>query len=96
VTLLWETAEEGDFAGGNSIDAESRRPHGRAAALGAAVEANVLPRNGPADPGPDSFSGLVDKHHDGLRTCAVFARSRVADFHTCMRLGDPESGRSAG
>jgi hypothetical protein len=43
VTVLWETAEKVDFAGGDSIDAETRRPHGRAAALGATVEANVLP-----------------------------------------------------
>jgi hypothetical protein len=61
--LLDETAEKVDFAGSDSIDAETRRPHGRAAALGAAVEANVLPRNGPADPGPDFFSGLGRKGH---------------------------------
>jgi hypothetical protein len=41
--LFHETAEEVDFAGGDSIDTEMRRPYGRAAALGAAVEANVLP-----------------------------------------------------
>ena len=33
VTLVWETAEEVDFAGGDSIDAETRRPDGLAAAL---------------------------------------------------------------
>jgi hypothetical protein len=26
VVLLWETAEEVDFAGGDSIDTETRRP----------------------------------------------------------------------
>jgi hypothetical protein len=38
-----ETAEKVDFAGRDSIDTETRRRKGRAAALGAAVEANVLP-----------------------------------------------------
>jgi hypothetical protein len=41
--LFHETAEEVDFAGGDSIDTKMRRPYGRAAGLGAAVEANVLP-----------------------------------------------------
>jgi hypothetical protein len=38
-----DTAEKVDFAGGDSIDTQMRPPYGRAAALGAAVEANVLP-----------------------------------------------------
>src|SRR4051794_40431988 len=53
-----ETAEKVDFAGGDSIDTETRPPYGRAAALRAAVEANMLPRNGPANSGRDFFSGL--------------------------------------
>jgi phage tail protein X len=62
--------EEVDFAGCDSIDAETRRPHGRTAAPGAAVEANVAARSGPADLGPDFLSGLVELRHsaaDGFR-----------------------------
>src|SRR4051794_33726611 len=43
VPLLDETAERVDFAVGDSVDTEMRPPYGRTAALGAAVEANVLP-----------------------------------------------------
>jgi hypothetical protein len=59
-----ETAEKVDFVGRDPIDAETRRPYGRSAGLGAAAETNLLPRNGPPDSVPDFFSGLVEKRHN--------------------------------
>jgi hypothetical protein len=55
VLEIHETAEKVDFAGRDPVDAETRRPYGRSAGLGAAAETNLLPRNGPPDPGPDFF-----------------------------------------
>jgi hypothetical protein len=45
VSFFDETAEEVDFAGGHSIDAILRRPHGPSDGLGEDVEGNLLPRN---------------------------------------------------
>ena len=45
VLLLDETAEKVDFAGADSIDANSRRPHGPSDGLGEGAEGNLLPRN---------------------------------------------------
>jgi hypothetical protein len=53
------TAEKVDSAGRDSVDPESRRPHGSSKGFGDVVEGNLLRRNGPPDPGADIFSGLV-------------------------------------
>jgi len=45
VSVFDETAEEVDFAGGDSIDVILRRPHGPSDGFGEDVEGTLLPRN---------------------------------------------------
>src|SRR4051812_18073430 len=80
VSLFDETAEKVDFIGRDPIDAETRRPYGRSAGLGAAAETNLLPRNGPPDSVPDLFSGLR-RSGDNPHGCARSPlQAKTADF----------------
>src|SRR4051812_23162588 len=93
--LSSETAEKVDFAGGDSIDAILRRPHGPSDGLGEDVEGNLLPRNATPKSTSDFFSGLVEKGiPTGKVTCRAPTPHRRGRRPRCLNCTGP--GLTAG
>ena len=76
-----ETAEQVDFAGGDSVDATLRRPHGPSDGLGGDIEGNLLPRNGTSNLASD-FSAVSDARRifPGSASLRVQALELVGDL----------------